>query len=227
MPDKLVVILGMHRSGTSLVTSSLPLLGFPLGPNLMAGNEDNPKGFFEDLDLVSLNDDLLSLNYSSWDSPLGNLDQEIKFNRDHEKRAKNLLELRFSETDKWAIKDPRLCLLMPFWRAQFEANNIRPYYVGVHREPLAIAASLQERNQLTERHGLLICYIYLRSMMSSLGEEAFLISYDKLIDEPKRELARLAAHIEVQLDPATIDSFLQLNLDPTLRHYRNLSGELF
>ena len=61
MPDQLVVILGMHRSGTSLVTSSLPLLGFPVGDNLMLGNEDNPRGFFEDLDVVSLNDDLLSV----------------------------------------------------------------------------------------------------------------------------------------------------------------------
>ena len=149
--------------------------------------------------------------------------REIKFTQDHEKRAKNLLQLRFSETGKWAIKDPRLCLLMPFWRAQFEAINVRPYYVGVYREPLAIAASLLKRNQLGQWHSLLLCYIYFRSMMSALGDDAFLISYDRFVEEPKIELARLASHIEVQLDPVVIDSFLQFNLDPMLRHYRNLS----
>ena len=49
----------MHRSGTSLVAKCFEVFGYGLGETLMAASDDNPKGFFEDLDVVELNDALL------------------------------------------------------------------------------------------------------------------------------------------------------------------------
>ena len=60
----------MHRSGTSLVTKCFECFGYGLGETLMAPSSDNPKGFFEDLDIVNLNDNLLRDNGSYWDAPV-------------------------------------------------------------------------------------------------------------------------------------------------------------
>ena len=85
MPRQLVVILGMHRSGTSLVTKSIELLGYTLGDNLMPSGVDNPKGFWEDLDIVQFNDKLLASNQTSWDSLLdsGSKAYSREFSRKH------------------------------------------------------------------------------------------------------------------------------------------------
>jgi hypothetical protein len=59
--DKLIVVLGMHRSGTSTVTKSLELMGVGLGANLHPAGFDNPKGFWEDRERIEINDKLLNL----------------------------------------------------------------------------------------------------------------------------------------------------------------------
>ena len=54
--QEILLICGMHRSGTSLVAKCFEVFGYGLGETLMAASDDNPKGFFEDLDVVELND---------------------------------------------------------------------------------------------------------------------------------------------------------------------------
>jgi hypothetical protein len=61
-----VVVLGMHRSGTSAITKGLELFGMDLGQNLLAANEYNPKGYFEDNQLVNINDNILRKSGSLW-----------------------------------------------------------------------------------------------------------------------------------------------------------------
>lgn len=76
---KLIVVLGMHRSGTSAITRGLQVLGVNLGDNLMPPVEgNNAKGFFEDLDLNALNVELLQTLRSDWDylSPIEDSDVE-------------------------------------------------------------------------------------------------------------------------------------------------------
>jgi len=63
-----VVVLGMHRSGTSAVAGCLERLGICMGRRLAPGDEWNPGGYFEDRDLVELNDRLLSAQGIRWDS---------------------------------------------------------------------------------------------------------------------------------------------------------------
>jgi len=57
---RIVVIIGMHRSGTSVIARGLKVLGVTLGDNLMPPGEDNPKGYWEDLDINELNVELLN-----------------------------------------------------------------------------------------------------------------------------------------------------------------------
>ncbi len=64
---RLVMILGMHRSGTSLITRGLKIFGVELGNNLMPPQESNPKGFYEDLDINALDMEMLKAIEMDWD----------------------------------------------------------------------------------------------------------------------------------------------------------------
>ena len=69
MPKKrAVVVLGMHRSGTSAVSRFINMLGFELGEHLMAPRKDNPKGFWENEEIVRHNEELMSSTSMRWDS---------------------------------------------------------------------------------------------------------------------------------------------------------------
>ncbi|MBT7371267.1 MAG: glycosyltransferase, partial [Gammaproteobacteria bacterium] len=219
MPKQLVVILGMHRSGTSLIASSMPLLGYSLGDNLMPGGGDNPKGFFEDLDMVAFNDALLAHNYSSWDSPLNGIVSETTSTPELEARAQELLKTKFAETDRWAVKDPRMCLLMPFWQEQFKALGIEAVSIVVHRNPLDVAASLERRNSFDKRHCLLLDYIYNRTLLRFLGDEVFVVGYNAFLDRPGSELSRIASHLDARVDTLGLETFVKESVDPQLRHY--------
>ena len=223
MPGKVVVILGMHRSGTSLVTSSLPLLGYTLGDNLMPPAADNPRGFYEDRDVVALNDELLAINSSSWGSPLSSLKGETTASAELEEQAGRILRQRLADSGRWVMKDPRLCLLMPFWQSRFEEAGVEFQCVLVQRNPVDIAESLKSRNRFTIRHGLLLTYVYYRSVLDFLGDSAFVISYDRFLDSPGTEIERLANYLAVEMDPGSVAGFIETSLDSSLRHHRSQS----
>ena len=85
MKKQAIVVLGMHRSGTSLLAKALEIFGYKFPENLMQPNKDNPSGFWEDIDIVELNESLLSSNQVSWDIPLD--PGSYNFSRDLKERA--------------------------------------------------------------------------------------------------------------------------------------------
>ena len=115
---KLAIILGAHRSGTSLCAASIEHLGVDLGIKDHYSNEENKKGFFEQAEIVSFNNQLLSFLGGSWDNFLFDSAHAIT-NTDltswHTKAKKLLLKI-FKNTTFAAIKDPRMCQLLNFWK---------------------------------------------------------------------------------------------------------------
>ena len=115
MQRKIIVVLGMHRSGTSVVTKSLELLGVGLGDNMHPAGFDNPKGFWEDRDCLEINEELLAHLGSAYDG--------IEFSWEHVERdsqikklasrAKTALEQNLKNFNGlWGFKDPRTCRLL-------------------------------------------------------------------------------------------------------------------
>ena len=217
MPRQLVVILGMHRSGTSLITKSIELLGYTLGDNLMPSGVDNPKGFWEDLDIVQFNDKLLASNQTSWDSLLDSGSKA--YSRELQQEALTLLESKFSNTDKFIIKDPRMSLLLDFWSACFVEADISVHYLAVYRQPLDVAASLHARNGMETEHGLLLTYVYNRALMTFLGDRGFIVGYRRFLENPLGELSRIAGRFGEVLDNETAGSFIKEFVDPDLSHH--------
>src|SRR5579871_5409331 len=144
-----ILVLGMHRGGTSAIARGLETLGVPLGDNLLAAGPDNPKGFWEDVDCIALNEELLSRVHSAYDR----LGLAWRFS-EHDPaisalrvRAVQLIKRKLAQHGGiWGFKDPRTSRLVPFWRDVIEACGATASYVIALRNPLSVALSFEKRN---------------------------------------------------------------------------------
>ncbi|QQS54593.1 MAG: glycosyltransferase [Candidatus Competibacteraceae bacterium] len=148
-----IFVIGMHRSGTSITTRLLNLMGAYFGPEGIStgANEENPKGFWERRDVRTLNDMILHSTQAEWyrinnfslDKIPENTGAEF-----HKKASRLILELDAHRP--WVLKEPRFCLTFPLWREHLEF----PVCIYVHRSPIQIAQSLKTRNGFPLQFGV-------------------------------------------------------------------------
>jgi hypothetical protein len=193
-----VVVLGMHRSGTSAVTRVLNMMGLWVGPPnaFPPADEGNPTGYWEYREVWALNEAVLGALGSTW-CTVDSLDLERlgPLARAHfERRARNAVDI-LNRGGSWVVKDPRLCVLFPLWRAVLD----RPLCVLIHRDPLAVALSLRQRDGLPLLQGIALWELYnRRALAASHGLPRVVVSYRDLVRDPvatarrlHRDLARL------------------------------------
>ncbi|HSC47314.1 MAG TPA: glycosyltransferase [Gammaproteobacteria bacterium] len=159
---KILFILGMHRSGTSLLAGTCRLLGADMGDRLMQAQQDNVMGFWEHDDVVRIHDELLeSLGYS-WDDvrPLPEKWWSYEVIRPHREALLAVLRRDFVTAALPCVKDPRLCRLLPLWRELLKELGWEPRYLFVTRQPAEIAASLGSRNKFPAAKSLLLTLRY-------------------------------------------------------------------
>lgn len=174
----------MHRSGTSLVTRLLEIAGAYVGTeeSLMAANEWNETGFWEDMRFANINARLLeAFDGWCWDPPAfpeGWLDDERA--RPFYTEAEDLLA-GFAPHPRWALKDPRATLVLPFWHRLVE----RPKHVMCVRNPLDVAASLERRDEMPEEFGMALWHVYtLRALLDAPARELITLLYEEIIRKP-------------------------------------------
>ena len=204
----------MHRSGTSVVTRALQCLGVNLGDRLMPPGADNPKGFFEDMDVVNINDRLLRQLNSAWHSPPTFSDDTLSaIARLSAGKlgvlARRTLSLKISDDLPFGIKDPRLCVLLHFWRPVFRDLNLQVSALVVLRNPLSVAASLRRRNALTPDRSL---DLWLRYMLAAVTDiepywRTTVVEYESIISSPYFELERVARELELTPDREDVTAF--------------------
>lgn len=212
-PPPQLAVLGMHRAGTSAATRLLNRMGLWTGPEERGENRD----------VVILDDALLAALGASWSEvdglDLGRLSESQR--SAFETRARELIR-SFDVHGPWAFGDPRLCLLFPFWRRLLE----RPVCVLIHRDPLPVARSLQDRDGLAIPLGIALWELHARAVLaSSLALPRVLVSYHDLIAAPVATLRRLREEL-VRLGVAGLreleEAEIQPLLDPALdRHPRD------
>jgi len=179
-----VVVLGMHRSGTSMVSRLLNIIGFHLGDEheLMQPRIDNPSGFWERKDVCELNEEVLKEAGSTWDTVTG---EEIDRLRPSKKaefstRIAEILET-MDVSRQWVLKDPRFCSLLPLWRGLLQA----PVVIFVSREPAQIVASLESRNGLSRLLGVALCESYfLAFLKAARGLPKIFVRHEDLLSDP-------------------------------------------
>lgn len=221
-----LLVLGMHRSGTSALAGVLSLAGIDPGPSLMPGVAGvNPKGFWEHQEVVAIHERLLGALHSSWDDerPLPaswwQLPEMATF------RDELLLVLRrdFAASPVWLLKDPRLCRLLPLWLEILRLLDIKPNFVICLRHPGEVAMSLERRDGIpVERASLLWLEHLIDSERGTRNLLRTVVTYEQLLDDWRSTLRQIAAHlsIDLSLDSAgagRIDAFLE----PTLRHHHH------
>ena len=118
----MIVVLGMHRSGTSAITRGLQVLGVGLGDDLLPAQKDNQKGFWEDTDLNKINEELLHALGADWHTlrPISANDLAGPDIHDFHNRALDIVRRRCRENTIFGFKDPRTAVLLPFWRGVFD-----------------------------------------------------------------------------------------------------------
>jgi hypothetical protein len=216
-----VVVLGMHRSGTSAAALVLESIGLRNCAEEHMGQgqrKHNARGNRENRVLQKLNTRLLRELGGSWSAP-PDLGPEW-FAREP---ATALLPLAAEEFDRtmplepWVWKDPRLCLTLPWWEAAVLPDE--PVLVLTHRNPLEVAESLQRRNGFSIRLGLALWERYTRAALDAAhGHRAMTVDYDDLVHGWRALSDRLWAdltHLGISLPPQA-DQPLE-PVDPSLR----------
>ncbi|PND30134.1 family 2 glycosyl transferase [Achromobacter pulmonis] len=222
MNQPIVVVLGMHRSGTSTVTRALQAVGVSLGGRLMpAVPGNNDKGFFEDLDIVNFNERLLSAVGHAWHSIrlLKSSDVDRLCEQGYLKEAIQLLRKKSQPGQIFGFKDPRTAKLLPFWLRVFQVGGFEARYVIAVRHPLSVADSLAKRDGLApERSYLLWITHVLTSLRETSEDSRILVDYDAFVAEPQKTIGRLAGFLKTTVDTTDQAAFLRDFLSEDLRH---------
>lgn len=213
-----VGIAGMHRSGTSMVSHLLEKCGMYLGESseLMPPSADNPAGFWENLEFVALNDELLSETGAAWDAPPS---EQTDWSAPHfaaiSAKARSLAG-RLSSRSFWGWKDPRNSLTLPFWLRLVPSLKV----IICLRHPLEVAVSLHRRNGTSFQLGLGLWVAYNRRLLQSIPEQRRVIThYDSYFEDPESELRRVLGFLRVAVSDAIITESVS-TVAKTMRHSR-------
>ncbi len=221
--SRAVVVLGMHRSGTSALAGVLNRLGVDFGSHLIAPNQDNPRGYWEHDKLVKIHERLLGDLGSAWDRFMPQSrwwdEPDVLSLRDE---IAEVVRADFDGSALWGVKDPRMCRLLPVWKPVFESEGVDPCYVIILRHPLEVAKSLSEREGFTEIRSLALWLEHLLvAEKETESSRRVFISFDNLL----RDWHGIAASIGDRLSicwPHTHSSVateISRFLDSDLRHH--------
>jgi len=239
IPIEGVIVLGMHRSGTSVVGGLLNKMGLNAGGPLIGAAEDNAKGFFERIDVVLQNDYLMknqniaySSNTHSYDHMIGLADAMRQLDPAHDPSkffAEGRRALKFLNDPgsyPWMLKDPRLCITLRTW---LPLLNFNPAILFIFRHPLDVALSLHHREGFRIGKGLRMWYVYNRRALQQSGDLCRVVgSQREVMANSRVELDRIydelrdRCHVPVPHKIAQAD--LTTFIDPKLQHGRTSKG---
>lgn len=135
--DRCIIILGMHRSGSSLVARLFHEWGVFLGEKLLAADGINPDGYFENLEIVRMNDRLLATRSASWSQPEMITDVSAQIRREVEALVSR------SKTKLWGWKDNRTAFTFKIYEPYLE--NV--LFVVCRRQKDSVVRSLMRSHR--------------------------------------------------------------------------------
>lgn len=216
--NQTIIVLGMHRSGTSCLTGLLQQAGLVLG-DVVKEAPFNKKGNRENLEIRALNDAVLAFNDAAWDSPPT---AELSWNQEHRAMRDAIIQ-RYATAAAWGFKDPRTTLTLPFWLEGLPAERVR--FIATLRHPLLVAKSLHARQpDLAMEQGLALWRDYNENLLAYHQQYHFPILDFDLDPEPYLQAFQAAAHsLRIQsLSPSQQLDFF----DESLRHRTPRLSEL-
>ena len=221
-----VVVLGMHRSGTSLCADALGRLGVRIADQPDA-QPSNPRGQWERLEIVERHDRILEMLDRGFYSPLHDLPlptgwwlkpEVVEIRRE----IVGFLEQKRDTAAPFGFKDPRTARLLPLWHQIFDELRIEPKIVLCIRNPAQAARSLEQRDGLPADLGELRWYVYIAEIFRHLRNyPVCLIEYEEwFAGDNLGKLARFFGLPQAESAPALPDI-----ADRELRHDDPSRGE--
>lgn len=212
-----LLVLGTHRSGTSITTALVQALGFELGGPLLHIGDENPLGHFEHVEVLNTQDRYLHDLGVEWNQPVD--PWELAGEARRRQWCDEMADLYTRITDgaeQFAIKDPRLVRFLPLWWAVFRRLRVRPTALVTLRDPQATARSLARRNQMAAAEAdQLWCYD-MESIRVHLGRYPHgIVRYEELVTDPVVTMRRGFARAGLTWQPSAEPQIRQL-VDPQL-----------
>lgn len=214
-----VAIAGMHRSGTSLLARAVNLLGVDLGPDrhLLPPTDDNPVGYWEDNRIVQLDDQLLGFLDGWWHRPPP-LPEEWQYDWRLEPFrvwGAQIMADRADTTGPWGFKDPRLSLLLPFWRTVVDIDRT---ITGV-RHPVEVCASVERRDGFSTEWA---AHLWLRYTASAVvaDPDGLVVRYGDWFADLDATAGAVADHLGLGPVSGPVRAAIAEHCDPALRRNR-------
>ena len=204
--QRVLAVLGMHRSGTSLLTGTLQEAGLVLG-DVVTAAPFNQKGNRESLPIRTLHDDLLAAAGGSWSTP----PDRVSWRPVHQVLRDQLIA-RFADEPIWGFKDPRTLLCLEGWLDGLPDLEL----VAMVRHPLEVAASLLLRDGLPVDQGLRLWQHYNQRLLHwTERRPVHLLTFDADPQRLRSQLARLLTQLHL---PRSLGADELTFFDPELRH---------
>jgi hypothetical protein len=221
--SRAVLLLGMHRSGTSAIARGLGALSVYLGNDFLDAQPENPTGYWEDKGIVALNERLLGALGLKWDDtrPIDRRAFERRRVRVLRRDAIRYLNRTFTSEPLWGFKDPRTIRVLPFWQRALRDCNVDDSYVVAIRNPRSVAASLFARQKMDAdtAYGLWLAHM-VPFFTEVIGKPFVVVDYDLMMKDPGAQLERIGHRLGVPFEAGSveIDGFVSGFLDASLRH---------
>jgi len=206
--------MGKGRSGTSLVANILYNLGVNMGDEMKETMSINPKGFFENLEILNLTRHIMM--DAKCAETLNNLDTEkaekrvLAFRNKYDKIIKKVV--RNNESELWGWKDERSCFAIKL----FLPHLTNPHFIIVHRNMYSIARSLENIDNLPITDGLLSAISFYKKIFEFLKEVDYPrmhISYEELFTNGDKVVQDLCDFIGIKRKK------IEGVIDKDLRHF--------
>jgi len=180
--QKIVIVVGMHRTGSSMIGGILEKLGINMGKNSEKKNFANPFGYFEDQDLKIINEKILNEANGKWDNP----PKKESIIAIKEKVKQDILNfLNGKKKPIWGIKDPRLSLTLNLFLPYLDIENT--YFIITHRNHSNIVNSLKRRDNFTVEKSIKLINQYEKNLQEILKANNFKkmdVYYEKILSNP-------------------------------------------
>ncbi len=227
-----LLVLGMHRSGTSALAGTLIKLGGCAPATLMLAHpKDNERGYWESQTVANLNDEILASAGTSWDDwhAFDSGWYRGAAAAGFRARAADLLVREFANAALPVVKDPRICRLVPFWFSVLDEVGWSKHVIIPVRSPLQVAQSLFRRAGMSlDRACLLwLCHV-LEAEAKSRDCPRVIIGFEAFLRDWRRALASAAAQMRSfwpnwsEAGPSRVDGFLSTRL----QHHRSENDDL-
>jgi hypothetical protein len=206
MSSKEVIVLGMHRSGTSMIGGVLSHLGVNLGEDLPGKQISNPLGHFEDGDFLALNQTILENAGGYWDQPPEKKNIELLHDKFKEPIQALVSDRKWASGEEiWGWKDPRTSLTIELFIPYLD----NPHFIICRRDPSEIITSLWQRNRMTEDEARQLVDTYYQRIDDFFRKHSAYpvleLEYNELIESPESGVIAICDFLEIHPSQEEMD----------------------